>query len=769
MNQKQGQEKCQEHSENIVAINRYEKDFEKRGLCSKCMANRYKKEVMHIQNSIDQIKQTKQILKEDRSNILQSRLENIQKLNESVEQLKNFYIQQFDLIITSINKWTQSIQNIEEDFINKAQSQECYDYQLFVEFITQEQEAQIQTQIDFKIQIQNLLLSLTETDLFKTCQKFLENQSTETILFENAENEDDQELEELCLLCDDHKKQITLFDLSKDRPNQKRIACLRCLDGTINQYTSIQIAHNIWQQVQQKRLEKMNKNSDIFSIKVNNLKDYLQTIQKGYISQIGNTVNQLNNIYKNYSNQVNSKTTHLINTSWKNLSKEEILKIAQDLSQINEYNIIEDPLLMEYNNQDNQINAVIKDTVLSLQECQKTQLNKINGQINNQLSVDDFIIKIKENPKEEDCQSLRQNKSQSIEKSIILESKLRELDLSINFKLSQQQYSQTIQSEFKQQQLNQSIYNLIQNKPIKQNEWCYAIAFNQDNSTILVGSNKQIKVFEFKQEQLKQTQLLSEHSNEICTLNFMKQSNQFISGSYEIIIWSINEKNQWICKQKLNGHISFIRCLILNNDEDLIISCSFDKTIKFWIKQNGWICSQTITDHINSVYGLSMNDSQNKLISCGSDNLILIIEYSSQDKKWSIIQKIKVENYGIRICFINDNIFTFQPYSKEQMHIYELNNTNKQYSKTKDLIVKCGSDGACLFPQQYIKQKCLLVNKNGQNINLIKRKENGDFITQQSIDFGTSSLFGIMSDNGEYLITWDDISKEIQIRKYQEK
>ncbi|CAD8131261.1 unnamed protein product [Paramecium sonneborni] len=103
------------------------------------------------------------------------------------------------------------------------------------------------------------------------------------------------------------------------------------------------------------------------------------------------------------------------------------------------------------------------------------------------------------------------------------------------------------------------------------------------------------------------------------------------------------------------------------------------------------------------------------------------------------------------------------------MHIYELNNTNKQYSKTKDLIVKCGSDGACLFPQQYIKQKCLLVNKNGQNINLIKRKENGDFITQQSIDFGTSSLFGIMSDNGEYLITWDDISKEIQIRKYQEK
>ncbi|CAD8213064.1 unnamed protein product [Paramecium pentaurelia] len=252
----------------------------------------------------------------------------------------------------------------------------------------------------------------------------------------------------------------------------------------------------------------------------------------------------------------------------------------------------------------------------------------------------------------------------------------------------------------------------------------------------------------------------------------MNKSNHFISGSQDnsIIIWSMNQNNQWINQQKLNGHCGTIFCLILNNNEDLIISGSSDKTIKFWIKQNQqWLCQQTITDHTSSVYGLSINQQQNKVISCGCDGQILIIEQSQQDSKWIVIQKIKVETYGRRICFINDNVFIFQPNCKEQMHVYEMNNTNKQYLKTKDILVKGGvSDDYCLFPQQHIKSKCLVVNKNGKYVNLIRTKENGEFKTEQSIEFGHQNLFGCMSDDGQYLITWDYSSKEIQIRKYNE-
>ncbi|CAD8082842.1 unnamed protein product [Paramecium primaurelia] len=193
-----------------------------------------------------------------------------------------------------------------------------------------------------------------------------------------------------------------------------------------------------------------------------------------------------------------------------------------------------------------------------------------------------------------------------------------------------------------------------------------------------------------------------------------------------------------------------------------------DKTIKFWQKQNEWLCSQTITDHTQYVGGLSFNEQQNKLISCGIDTFILVIEQSQLNKQWMVIQKIILEQCGLRLCFIDDNTLTFQPLYKEQMQVFEMNSTNKQYTKTKDILVKGGSD-LWLFPKQYIKQKCILINKNASNVNLIRKKQNGDFIVEQSIEFGTRGIFGCLTDDGQYLITWDDKSKEYQIRKYEEQ
>ncbi|CAD8214490.1 unnamed protein product [Paramecium octaurelia] len=339
-----------------------------------------------------------------------------------------------------------------------------------------------------------------------------------------------------------------------------------------------------------------------------------------------------------------------------------------------------------------------------------------------------------------------------------------------------QSQSKQIQQQDQQQHsitnnLNPFTYNLLYNNSIQQNEYCCAIAINKDNTIVLAGCENKIKVFEFKQEQLKQTQLLSEHQNTIITLNFMKKQNQFISGDVGglIITWSMNQNSQWIFQQQLKEHSKCINCLVINNNEDLMISGSEDNKIKFWQKQNQWLCSQTITDHTHYVFGLSLNDSQNRVISSGRDKLILIIERSSQDSKWNIIQKISVQVEGSRLCFINDNVFTFQPDCQEQMDVYEMSSTNKQYSKTKQIAVKCGQSCHYYFPQQYIKQKCLLVNKNGQYVNLIRKNQNADFITQQSIDFGHQYVYGQMSEDGNYLITWDYESKQIQIRKYQQQ
>ncbi|CAK80225.1 unnamed protein product (macronuclear) [Paramecium tetraurelia] len=104
----------------------------------------------------------------------------------------------------------------------------------------------------------------------------------------------------------------------------------------------------------------------------------------------------------------------------------------------------------------------------------------------------------------------------------------------------------------------------------------------------------------------------------------MKKSDQFISGSqdYSIMIWTKDQNNSWICKQKIFEHTKSIICLVLNNNEDLIVFGSQDSKIKFWQKQDKWLCSQTISEHNSDVFGLSFNEQQNKLISCGRDQLI---------------------------------------------------------------------------------------------------------------------------------------------------
>ncbi|CAD8163739.1 unnamed protein product [Paramecium octaurelia] len=336
--------------------------------------------------------------------------------------------------------------------------------------------------------------------------------------------------------------------------------------------------------------------------------------------------------------------------------------------------------------------------------------------------------------------------------------------------LNEKQINQETQSFANKQNLQPFTYQLIQQYSISKRKYCCAIAINQDCSILLAGCGNQIKVFDFNQGIIKINQILQEHKDRVFTLNFMKKSCSFISGACDntIIIWQQSQNNQWISQQILNGHTSYIFCLILNNNEDLIVSGSWDNTIKFWVKNNQWSCHQTIEDHTSDVYGVSFNQQQNRIVSCGSDNLILIMELQGEHKEWIIIQKISVEQYGYRVCFIDNNMFALSIYDKEQISIFEMNSVNRQFTKTRDIHVKCESDGNCLFPSQYIMSKSLLFSKNGQCVNVIKKTLNGEFVTEQSIQFYTPSIFGVINDDGEYLITWDANSNQIQIRRYQE-
>ncbi|CAD8209825.1 unnamed protein product [Paramecium octaurelia] len=307
-------------------------------------------------------------------------------------------------------------------------------------------------------------------------------------------------------------------------------------------------------------------------------------------------------------------------------------------------------------------------------------------------------------------------------------------------------------------------YELSQKLSIKQEEICKAIAINKDSQFVAVGCKEKIKMFLLKDENLDEIQILSEHQKNVNCLLFMGQFNSFVSCSDDntIRIWTQQQNNLWISQQTLDQHTDQVYCIIVNNKEDLIISGSKDKSIIFWGKQNQWLQLQTIYTHKDCQHSLCLNEQQNTLISCGRDNTLLVIK--QENMIWSVTQTIEVQSFGNSLCYISNSAFSFQSNNCNKLQIYSLK--DNLYYKAKEILTMDGNEFDLFFPQNFIKQKSLLVYKNGSNVNFLQLNQNLEFILVYSIQFNNSQVFGTVSVDGQYLLTWDSEGKEIQIRKY---
>ncbi|CAD8061926.1 unnamed protein product [Paramecium sonneborni] len=328
-------------------------------------------------------------------------------------------------------------------------------------------------------------------------------------------------------------------------------------------------------------------------------------------------------------------------------------------------------------------------------------------------------------------------------------------------------------------------FELIRESSIKQKEYCSAVAIDKNNQLVLATADKAIKVFSFKMERLKQIQQLNMNKMDVTTLNWFLNKSQFINGSIDstIRISSTNVISSAKYFQQLKGHQSWITNIIIHpKNQDVIISSSNDSSIRVWQNIENWQCCQIIQDYQKDIKGLSINQEGDQLCSCSGDQQILILKPINNKNyfKWQVNQIIMVDQSGYRICSINDKVFTFQQDSNNYLHIYT-KDQNGLFSKTGQIKV-AGGEQSCdyLFPSVYHSSKQLLINKNGYTINLIRifnkndsnDQINIDFILEQIIDFGDQSyghIWGTLSQDQKYLITWDCDSSEIQIRKYTEK
>ncbi|CAD8097166.1 unnamed protein product [Paramecium sonneborni] len=743
MNQISKKQSCSKHNGlEYVALNLNQKDMQNKYFCLQCLAENQKQKTILITQSLDQIEEIKLNLKQERKKQQDRNEQIVKEMLDNVQNLKNIYIQQFEKISCTLEKWIQMIQNQEEEFIKKLDSAEIIDVQQFIIFAQQENSQKLSYDQEIKSELKNKFIELTENNLVKNCIEILSNMEQIANKFQSNDNDDE---DELYLECDLHKNQkIILLDLVEKRALEKRIACSECVDEIpSNSYKSIKFVKDKWQKVQIEKQENMNNNTNILQQKVDQIIDCFDQIKLNYQLIIEGLQKKITQNFAEYLEQVRAKSL-ILKQNWTNLKKQQICEIAEQLSKKNKSNLTEDPLINLFKQQNKFINKSVKDTLLNLQECEIIQLKKINFSKNPlRFSELEKIVIDQLGEEEIEMDSVQQR----------IETENPKLGISITYNYLQSHLP----------------YELQKNKSLKQYNWCHAIAFNQDCSIMLAGCNEQINIYNFDGQIRNQIQVLSEHSGSVTCLQFMNITNSFISASADstIILWFDNLNNFWFCQQKLQGHTYQINCLIINKNDDTIFSCGDDQKIVIWNNDIKWEASQCILDHTSSVYGLSLNVSQNRLISCGFDHFILVFEYSENQNKWNQVQKIQTNIGGYRLGFITDNLFTFQPINQDIMEAYSMDQNNK-YVKTTAIAIKKGFDQNCFFPLQYIESKQIIVNKSGSNINIIKIHESGQLTVEQFIQFETNYIFGKASDNGEYLVTWDYITKELQVRKYLE-
>ncbi|CAK63538.1 unnamed protein product (macronuclear) [Paramecium tetraurelia] len=330
---------------------------------------------------------------------------------------------------------------------------------------------------------------------------------------------------------------------------------------------------------------------------------------------------------------------------------------------------------------------------------------------------------------------------------------------------------------------------------LKQESISHALAINQDNKLLLVSDEFNFKLFYFKDGGLKFLQnircpiLKQEYTNTfnyINTLNFYKKKQIFISGSDTLINkWSYNLISNPKYIQRLEGQ-EYISSLVIHPlKENIIISGSKLGSIVFWFDQPNYKRKpflQVISEHIKCVVGLSINNDGSKVISAGKDGIILVMEpISSSEFIWIVKQKIQVQKHGYRICFINNDSFTFQPYGESQIHYYIL--VNESFIKDKEFQIQLNlEDCMYYFPQIYNTQKKILFSKCGNTLNILKhfefqteeqyKKSEQQFQLTQVIVFNEAYnpwIFGTVSEDGEYLIIFGWCIKEHSSKKIYNK
>ncbi|CAD8203422.1 unnamed protein product [Paramecium octaurelia] len=351
---------------------------------------------------------------------------------------------------------------------------------------------------------------------------------------------------------------------------------------------------------------------------------------------------------------------------------------------------------------------------------------------------------------------------------------LSDLELSSQkFTLSQQQLQTN--RDF-QQQINYNRQEIVSkneiklkliDQSIKQNEQCNVIVFDSSGLIMVSTEKYDIKVWSFSNGSIKLLKILQGHTNWIQCIVYSNKRNSLIScsGDKTIRCWQQLNQDDWISSQPYQQHRDYVWCIILNSNEDLLFSGSKDKSIKVWkvdFNQNSLKFLYSLDEHNNFVVSLSLNQSENQLVSCARDqNQIIIWERRENDQfEFKYFVKQSIQEQGYKVKFIKDNQFIWITGGEkiDKFYIFELKLGvfQENQDKTIQLIINNQYYDQYRFPIIYNKERNLILVRHKTYIYIIREINDGNYKIYDQLNCDTTLIFGTISNNGQYLVYWDD-------------
>ncbi len=153
----------------------------------------------------------------------------------------------------------------------------------------------------------------------------------------------------------------------------------------------------------------------------------------------------------------------------------------------------------------------------------------------------------------------------------------------------------------------------------------YAIAISPDGKYIVSGSNKTIKIWDFKTGECLNT--LEGHTSSINSIAISPDGKYIVSGSWDktIKIWDF-KTGEFL--NTLEGHKFYVSSIAISPDGKYIVSGSKDKTIKIWDFKTGE-CLNTLEGHTSSINSIAISPDGKYIVSGSIDTTIKIWDFKT--------------------------------------------------------------------------------------------------------------------------------------------